>query len=63
MAENVIDGLDLAMKKMTENENSILQIAPKYAYGKDGNSEFNIPPNAHLKYDVTLKSFQKVINM
>jgi len=59
MAEGVIDGLDVAMKKMNENEQSILEIAPKYAYGKEGNSKFNIPPNAHLKYDVTLKSFQK----
>lgn len=59
MAEGVIDGLDMAMKKMNENETSILEIAPKYAYGKEGNSAFNIPPNAHLKYNVTLKSFQK----
>lgn len=59
MAEGVIDGLDMAMKKMNENEQSILEIAPKYAYGKEGHSEFNIPPNATLKYDVTLKSFQK----
>ncbi|GAB1609875.1 peptidyl-prolyl cis-trans isomerase FKBP4-like isoform X1 [Argonauta hians] len=58
-AEDVVEGLDIAVKHFKHNEHSTVEIDAKYAYGAAGNDKFSIPPNAHLKYDVTLKSFEK----
>ncbi|XP_014791337.1 peptidyl-prolyl cis-trans isomerase FKBP4 isoform X1 [Octopus bimaculoides] len=58
-AEDVIEGLDIVVKHFKFNEHSTIEIDAKYAYGEEGNAKFNIPPNARLKYDVTLKSFEK----
>lgn len=38
---------------MKKGEQAILTCAPEYAYGKDG-SPPNIPPNATLKFDVSI---------
>ena len=44
---------------MKEEERSIVIIDSKYGYGYQGNSEYNIPPNCNLKYDITLLNFDK----
>lgn len=35
-------------------------LPPSYAFGSVGKEKFQIPPNAELKYEVHLKSFEKV---
>lgn len=35
-------------------------LANSYAFGSAGKEKFHIPPNAELKYEVHLKSFEKV---
>ncbi|CAH1113520.1 unnamed protein product [Psylliodes chrysocephalus] len=57
---NIITGLEIAIQKFKKAETSRLIIKPKYAFGKSGSQEFNIPPNATVEYTVTLKSFEKM---
>ena len=56
----IIEGLEIALKKFKKGEKSHLKFKPKYAYGSTGWPEKNIPPNAEVSYDVTLKEFEKV---
>ena len=58
----VIDGVDTALLKFKKGEKSLLKIAPKYAYGSEGNADLNIPAGTALKYEVELKQFEKVSN-
>ncbi|BET00159.1 FK506-Hypothetical protein protein [Nesidiocoris tenuis] len=53
-------GLDTALTHFVVDETSELQLAPQYGFGEEGCAKFNIPPNATLKYTVTLKSFEKI---
>lgn len=45
------------------HSNLVLWVPPppnSYAFGNVGKEKFQIPPNAELKYEVHLKSFEKV---
>lgn len=53
-------GIDKALENIVLNETSELELKPKYGFGSEGHAKFNIPPEATLKYTVTLKSFEKV---
>uniref|UniRef100_A0A0K8SNY2 peptidylprolyl isomerase n=4 Tax=Lygus hesperus TaxID=30085 RepID=A0A0K8SNY2_LYGHE len=53
-------GIDKALENFVLNETSDLELTPEYGYGAEGNAKFNVPPNATLKYTVTLKSFEKI---
>lgn len=55
---NVIEGLDIAIKRMKEGEKCRLDIKPSMAYGSKGNPELGVPPDADLVYDVELHSFE-----
>lgn len=57
---NVIEGLDIAIKRMKEGEKCRLDIKPSMAYGSKGNPELGVPPDADLVYDVELHSFENV---
>ncbi len=57
---NVILGIDLAVKRFKKGEISRLVIAPQYAFGKEGNPDLKIPPDAEVTYTVELKNFEKV---
>ena len=57
----VCPGVEHALYKISEGETSELTIQAKYAFGSNGNGEFNIPPDAEVKYIVTLLHFTKVI--
>ena len=59
-AAGVVDGIDIAIQKFNKEEKSLLTLSPKYAFGREGKPEYNIPPNAEVKYEVTLISFEKV---
>nr|KAG5689470.1 hypothetical protein BaRGS_021017 [Batillaria attramentaria] len=55
----LIPGLEVATKKMKKGEVARLDIAPKYAYGKDGCAEKGVPGDARLVYEVEMVSFEK----
>lgn len=59
---NVIEGLDIAVKRMKEGEKCRLDIKPSMAYGSKGNPDLGVPPDAELVYDVELLSFENVGN-
>lgn len=55
----VIAGVELALEKFHQNETSRLIIQPEYAFGAEGHKQFEVPPNAVVEYEVTLKEFEK----
>ncbi|OWA53098.1 Peptidyl-prolyl cis-trans isomerase FKBP4 [Hypsibius exemplaris] len=55
----LIIGFDAAVLKMKLAENSIITFHSDQAFGKAGKPEWGIPPDAEVKYDVTLVSFEK----
>lgn len=57
----IVRGVEKALESFKCGEKSKLKIKSKYAFKKEGKSEFNIPPNADVEYIVELKSFEKVI--
>ncbi|KAG5029419.1 hypothetical protein JHK87_012933 [Glycine soja] len=59
--EQVIDGLDQAVKNMKKGEIALLIIQPEYAFGPSGSSQelANVPPNSTVYYEVELLSFVK----
>lgn len=57
--QNIIPGIEHALEKFTKGETSKLVIKPQYAFGSQGSTEFNIPPNATIEYTVTLKTFER----
>lgn len=58
---NVVSGIEYALEKMSQGETARLVIKPKYAFGAEGNEQFQIPPNAEIEYVVTLNDFEKEI--
>lgn len=56
----VIKGVEEGVQKFKKAEKSLLRIAPSKAFGAAGNPQFNIPPDATVEYEVTLKSFENV---
>ncbi|ELR47986.1 Peptidyl-prolyl cis-trans isomerase FKBP4 [Bos mutus] len=52
-------GLEKAIQRMEKGEHSIVYLKPRYAFGSAGKEKFQIPPNAELKYEIHLKSFEK----
>ncbi|KAJ2437879.1 FK506-binding protein 2B [Coemansia sp. RSA 2424] len=53
----VIRGWDEALLTMKKGEVASLTIQPEWAYGQRGNEAGGIPPNATLKFEVTLVQF------
>ncbi|XP_053562781.1 peptidyl-prolyl cis-trans isomerase FKBP5 [Bombina bombina] len=56
---NIPIGIDKALEKMQRGECSLLHLSPRYAFGEEGKACFNIGPNTHLTYEVTLINFEK----
>ncbi|CAI4223554.1 unnamed protein product [Auanema sp. JU1783] len=55
------DGVDKALKRFCRGEKSVIDIkGGKYTYGRNPPSDFNLPPNAPLKFTLFLKDFEKV---
>nr|XP_012421902.1 PREDICTED: peptidyl-prolyl cis-trans isomerase FKBP4 isoform X2 [Odobenus rosmarus divergens] len=52
-------GLEKAIQRMEKGEHSVVYLRPSYAFGNVGKEKFQIPPNAELKYEIHLKSFEK----
>ncbi|KAL2239665.1 peptidyl-prolyl cis-trans isomerase FKBP62 [Sesamum indicum] len=59
--EQVIEGLDRAVKTMKKGEAALLTVAPEYAFGSSESQQelARVPPNSTLCYDVELVSFVK----
>ncbi len=61
-AEQVPEGLDLAVQKMKRGEVAEVTLAPRYAFGAEGarRSSGAVPPDASVTYTVELKEFENV---
>lgn len=57
--ENICDGVERSIERFKIGECSRVILQPKYAFGKEGKQEWNIPPNAVVEYNITLNSFEK----
>lgn len=57
-AAGVTAGVEQVVKKSKQGARSKVVVKAKYAYGSEGNREYNIPPDADLEYEVELKSFE-----
>lgn len=59
-AFNVCEGLEIAISKMKKGEVAEVVIKSKYAFGAAGKTEFSIPANADITYEVTMKNCERV---
>lgn len=61
-AEQVIDGLDKAVKNMKKGETALVTIHPDYAFGTSETPQemATVPANSSVYYEVELLSFVKV---
>lgn len=57
----IVEGVEIALPHFSSGQKCRLLIKSKYAFKEQGKSEYNIPPNADIEYEVELKSFEKVI--
>ncbi|KAL5007856.1 hypothetical protein ScPMuIL_016662 [Solemya velum] len=57
--DDIIAGIEVALKKFKKGEKSKLTIAPKYAFGPRGKPEWNITPDSTVEYELELKNFEK----
>ena len=58
--ERICSGLEEALLKIPEGETCEVTLKPKYAFGTAGSEPLGIPPNAEVKYLITLHKFTKV---
>lgn len=58
--EGVIDGVEIALKHFLKGEKSLLLIKSRYAFKKEGNPKYNIPPSADVEYEVELQNFEVI---
>ncbi len=47
-------GIEMALEKMKKKERVEVKLAPKYAFGNVGRPDKNIPPLAHVTYEIDL---------
>jgi FK506-binding protein 4/5 len=59
-AFNICEGLEIALSKMKKGEVAEVDIKSKHAYGAAGKTEFSIPANADITYEVTMKNCERV---
>lgn len=57
----IVEGVEIALEKFNQGEQSKLVLKPKYAFGSEGNKKLNIPGNATVEYFVTLHEFEKEV--
>lgn len=61
-AEQVPEGVDLAVQKMKKGETAEVTLSPQYAFGAEGAQQPGgaVPPNATVTYTVQLQEFDNV---
>ena len=57
---NVVEGIEMALKKMKKSQQTRVKIGPQYAWDDEGHREFGIPADATVTYEVTLSDYVKV---
>ena len=57
---NIIEGVEMALRKMKKDQQTRIKIEPNYGWGHEGHKEFGIPTDATIIYEVTLVSYVKV---
>lgn len=57
--KEVIPGWDEGMKNMSLNETALLMIPAAKAYGQAGSGDGSVPPDADLKFEVTLLEIRR----
>lgn len=62
VTEQVIDGLDKAVRTMKKGELALITIQPEYAYGSSKSQQelAVVPANSIVYYEVEMVSFVKV---
>ncbi|XP_065344686.1 FK506-binding protein 59 isoform X1 [Cloeon dipterum] len=58
-AFGLCEGLEIAISKMKKGERMEAEIKSKYAFGSEGNSALNLPPNADITYEVFMKHCER----
>ncbi|XP_054159035.1 peptidyl-prolyl cis-trans isomerase FKBP4-like [Oppia nitens] len=58
--EGLVDGLEIAVRKMKKGEKAEVHIRPQYSFGANGRPEFGIPTDyTEVVYEITLNKFEK----
>lgn len=57
--QKIVEGIEIAVQKMRQDEIARVIIKSLYAFGSTGNDEYKIPSNATVEYEVTLKEFER----
>ena len=52
-------GVELALEKMKKGERCQITVKPGYGFGSEGCADKGVPPNAVLKYELTMKNFER----
>jgi len=59
-AVDVVEGVELGLRRFTRGEKARLRVSSQLAYGHEGCTKYDIPPDADLDYEVELQEFVKV---
>lgn len=57
---DVVEGVEMALRKMKKTQQTRIKIKPDYGFGDEGHKEFGIPAGASITYEVTLIDYVKV---
>eukprot|EP00967_Tisochrysis_lutea_P012387 scaffold13898_cov30-Tisochrysis_lutea.AAC.2 len=60
---SIPDFVERALKTMKRGESSRFHFKPEAAFGLEGSSEFNVPPNTSVEYDILLLDLREVIHL
>lgn len=59
--EGIVDGVEIAVRKMKKGEKCEVVVKPEYAFGPNGRSDYNIPNDyKEVVFEITLNNFEKV---
>jgi len=57
--KNIPPGAELGLEKMKKGEVASVVLSSRYGFGSKGCKELGVPANASLRYELTLKTFEK----
>jgi len=59
--EGIVDGVELAVRKMRKGEKCEVILKAEYAFEFNGRPEYEIPDNiSQIRLEITLKNFQNI---
>jgi len=59
--EDVVEGIELGIRKMKKGEEAILRIQPEYGFGAQGSDTFHVPANTAFDAHVELLDFKNPV--